>query len=63
MLTVPELTDARDKLRAARDTIDAVRLIYLQAAYIAGARLLNDVANLIADEIAALDKAIGAAKP
>ena len=27
------------------------------------ARLLNDVAGLIGDEIAALDKAIGGAKP
>ena len=64
MLTIPELTDARDKLRTAGNLIEAVRSLYLSAAYIQGAALLLDAHHLVADEIAALDKAIsGAAKP
>jgi hypothetical protein len=36
---------------------------YLSAGYIAGARLLNAILGLLADEIAALDKAIAGGKP
>jgi hypothetical protein len=63
MLTRDELKAAREQLAQARAQIEAVRLLYLNGAYIQGARLLNDVAGLLADEIAALDKAIGAAQP
>ena len=63
MLSIAEMTDARDQLKGARDTVAAVHLIYLQAGYVLGARLLNDVANLLSDECAALDKAIGAGQP
>ena len=58
MLTIPEMTDAREKLSAASALVDAVRVLYLSTGSIDGARLLNDVVGLIGDEIAALDKAI-----
>jgi hypothetical protein len=63
MLTIAEMTDARDKLRAAGALVDAVHVVFLSGGYVPGARVLRDVAELIADEIAALDKAIGGAKP
>ena len=61
-LTVPEMIGARDKLRQA-DLIAAVRGMFISGGYVQGARLLNDAINLISDEIAELDRAIGAAKP
>ena len=58
MLSIPELIAARDSLRQAENIVAKVRGVYLSAGYIAGARILNDVIGLLADEIAALDKAI-----
>jgi hypothetical protein len=63
MLTTKEMLDAKDKLRAALNLIEAVRVVYLSGGYVLGARLLNDVSGLVGDEIAALDKAIGAGQP
>jgi len=63
MLTQQEMISARDDLRQAETLCAGVRGIYLSAGYISGARLLNDILGLIADEIAALNKAIGAPKP
>jgi hypothetical protein len=60
MLTVPELTDAREKLRTALTLIDDVKSLFLGGAYIEGARMMNEITHLLADEIAALDKQIGA---
>jgi hypothetical protein len=58
MLTIAEMTDARDQLKQADNLVAAVRGVFLSAGYIQGARILNDVIGLLADEIAALDKAI-----
>ena len=58
MLTIPELTDARDSLRQAENIAARVRGVFLSAGYIQGARILNAAIGLLADEIAALDKAI-----
>ena len=63
MLTIPEMTAARDKLRQADNLVAAVRGLYVSAGYAHGARILNDVIGLLADEIAALDKAISGVKP
>ena len=63
MLTIPEMVDARDKLRSAGNLAEAVRGVFVSAGYVQGARNMNDVINLIADEVAALDKAIVATKP
>ncbi len=63
MLTLAEMTDARDRLKVSGNLVEAVRVIYLTAGYLAGARLLNDAGLLISDEIAALDRAIAAAQP
>jgi hypothetical protein len=61
MLTIPELTDAREKLRTALTLIDDVKRLFLgDRKRFASARLLNDVAHLLNDEVAALDKEIGA---
>jgi hypothetical protein len=62
MLTTAELTDAREKLHQANLLTEAVRGVFLGGAYIEGARLLNEVAHLLADEIAALDKSIDGKK-
>ena len=58
MLTLPELTDARDKLRQADILVAAVRGMFI-GNYPQGARLLNDVLGLLADQLSALDRAIG----
>ncbi len=63
MLTQVEMISARDDLRQAQNLCAKVRGIYLSAGYIAGARTLNNVLGLLADEIAALDKAIAGGKP
>ena len=63
MLTVSEMNDARDKLKQADSLIAAVRGIFLTAGDVQGARIMNDIIGLIADEIAALGKLIGGAKP
>jgi len=63
MLTQAEMINARDDLRQAESLCAKVRGLYLGAGYVAGARILGTVLALLADEIAALDKAIGAAKP
>ena len=63
MLTIPEMTSARDQLKNASAIIEAVRVLFLGAGYIHGARLLNGSVVLLADEITALDKAIGGARP
>ena len=62
-LTKTEMIDARDSLKQAEIICAKVRGIYISAGYVAGARLLNAVLGMLADEIAALDKAIGAVKP
>ena len=59
MLTTQELQEARAELSQAGNLIEAVRVIYLSAGYVEGARLLNDVGHMLSDEIAALGKAIG----
>ena len=48
MLTLPEMTDARDSLRQAEGLTARVRGVYLSAGYIQGARILNDVLRLLA---------------
>jgi len=58
MLTQAEMTDARDKLRAAGALVEDVRTVFLGGGYISGARTLLDVVEEIADEISALDKLI-----
>jgi hypothetical protein len=63
MLTIPEMTDARDQLRQAEIIIARIRGMFLTAGLIQGARHLNDAIGLISDQIAELDRAIGAAKP
>ncbi len=60
MLTLPELTDAREKLRQADILIAAVRAVFISGNYAHGARVLNDILGLLADQLSALDKAIGA---
>lgn len=62
MLTQAELTDARDSLRQAEIIIARIRGVFLSAGNIDGARLLNEVVGLLADEIAALDKTIAAGR-
>jgi hypothetical protein len=49
MLTVSEMTDARDKLKQADSLIAAVRGIFLTAGDVQGARVMNDIIGLIAD--------------
>ncbi len=61
-LATAELTDAREKLYQANLLIEAVRGVFLGGAYIEGARMLNEVAHLLADEITALDKSIEGGK-
>ena len=63
MLTIPEMTDARDKLRQADILIAAVRGIFISGGDVRGARLLQDAVNLVSDEVDALDRAIAATKP
>lgn len=63
MLTVQEMQDARDKLRAARALVEVVRTVFLSGGSVASARVLKDVVELLADEVAALDKLIGSFKP
>jgi hypothetical protein len=63
MLTTQEMTDARAKLNAARTLIDAVHAVFVGAGYIAGTHDLEYAAELIADEISQLDKAISGVKP
>jgi len=63
MLTTQEMTDAREKLNQAKTLIEAVRGVYIASGYIEGARMLNEIAHLLDDEIAALDKAIGGGQP
>ncbi len=63
MLTIPEMIDARDSLRQAEIIIARIRGVFLAGGDVRGARLLNDAIGLLADEIDALDRAIGAAKP
>ena len=59
MLTPAELADARDKLKQADILVAAVRGMFITGNYVRGARVLNDILGLIADQITALDKAIG----
>lgn len=63
MLTIAEMTDARDSLRQAEGLAARIRGVFLSAGYVRGARVLNDVIRLLADEVAALDKAISGSKP
>lgn len=58
MLTKTEMASARDSLRSAESLIAAVRGLYLSAGYVQGARLMNNALALLADEIAALEKAL-----
>jgi hypothetical protein len=57
------VTDARDSLRQAESLAARIRGVFLSAGYVRGARVLNDVISLLADEVAALDKAISGSKP
>ena len=41
MLTQAEMTDARDKLRAASNLIEGVRGVFISAGYIQSARFLT----------------------
>ena len=59
MLTPTEMSSARDDLRQAESLIDKVRGVFLTAGYVQGARFLKATVQMIADEIAVLDKAIG----
>ncbi len=63
MLSLAEMTDARDSLHQAEALAARIRGLYVSAGYFQGARILNDVIGLLADEIAALEKAIGTPKP
>lgn len=63
MLTQTEMTTAKDDLRQAESLIGRVYGVFLSAGHAQGARFLKTTLGLIADEIAALDKAIGRAKP
>jgi hypothetical protein len=63
MLTQAEMTTARDDLRQAESLIGCVHGVFRSAGYAQGARFLKAALGMIADEIAALDKAIGRAKP
>ena len=58
MLTQAEMTSARDDLRSAESLIARVRGLFLSAGYIHGARLMKAAIGLLADEIAALEKAL-----
>jgi hypothetical protein len=58
MLTIAELTDAQGKLRQAHMLIEAVKGVFLSGAYIEGARMMNEVAHLLDDEVAAISKMI-----
>jgi hypothetical protein len=58
MLTQAEMKDARDDLRQAESLIGRTRGVFLSAGYARGARLLKAALGMIADEIAALDKAM-----
>jgi hypothetical protein len=61
MLTPAELAEVREKLRTALTLIDDVKRLFLgDRKRFASARLLNEVAHVVDDEIAALDKEIGA---
>lgn len=59
MLSKQEMTEAKDKLKAAKTHLEDVRSLYIHGGYLAGARLVNDAVNLLDDEIAALSKSIG----
>ena len=58
MLTLPELTDARERLRQAKALVAGVRDMFFGAGDVSGARLLNEVCHALDDEIAAIDKKI-----
>jgi hypothetical protein len=60
MLTIAELTDAREKLAEAKALVSSVRDAFLGGGDISGARLLNEVIHALADEVAALDKKLAA---
>jgi hypothetical protein len=51
MLTQAEMTDARDKLRAASNLIEGVRGVFISAGYIQSARFLQNALNLLSDEV------------
>ena len=59
MFTISELTNFRDSLRQTESIVARVRGVFLSAGYAHGARVLGDVLTLLADQIAALDRAIG----
>ena len=59
MLTPAELADARDKLKQADILVAAVRSMFITGNYAHGARILNDVLTLLADQLTSLDRAIG----
>ena len=63
MLTQAEMIAARDDLKACESLCAKLRGVYLSAGCVAGARILNTILGLLADEIAALDKAIAGGKP
>jgi hypothetical protein len=60
MLTLSELTDAREKLCQAQALVSEVKGTYFAAGDTSGARLLNEVVHAIEDEIAAIDKKLAA---
>ena len=61
MLTLSEMTDARERLRQAQVLVSGVRDMFIAASE--PALLITEITRAIEDEIAALDKTIGAAKP
>ena len=61
--TISELTISRDALRQAEALAARVRGIFLSAGDHATAARLGDIAGRLADEVAAIDRSIAAAKP
>jgi hypothetical protein len=62
-LTIVELTTAADALRQAEALVARVRGIFLTAGDYATAARVNDIIGRLADEVAAIERAIQAAKP
>jgi len=50
-------------LWAKPERLSQCQSVFITAGYVQGARIMKDAINLLADEIAALNKAIGGAKP
>jgi hypothetical protein len=57
-LPLSTLKEAAGELRQAKELVSSVRDTYLACLDTSGARMLNDIAHLLDDEIAALGKRI-----